>query len=106
MNQPVVIIGGTIETLWSEHNALARQIAFDVIDVQASLTGTAFSRERLIDGVLAGVNGDPDHKCKGRAAPGRLSRIIELADEADLAIPKIREIQAGLERKSKGKTDE
>jgi len=90
-------IGGTVESLWTENNDLARQIADEVIDVQESLTGVSFPRDRLIQGMVEGMNGDPTHKCKGRSAPGRLIRIIELADKANLAIPKIRKIQAGLE---------
>lgn len=86
--------GGTVETLWLEHNELALQIANEVIDLQEWLTGVSFTRDRLINGVLEGVNGDPNHKCKGRSAPGRLARVIELADEVGLQIPKIREIQA------------
>lgn len=86
--------GGTVETLWLEHNELARQIADEVIDLQEWLTGVSFPRDRLINGIVEGMNGDPNHKCKGRSAPGRLARVIELADEAGLQIPKIREIQA------------
>jgi hypothetical protein len=77
-----------------EHNELARQIADEVIDLQEWLTGVSFPRDRLINGILEGMNGDPNHKCKGRSAPGRLARVIELADEAGLQIPIIREIQA------------
>ena len=86
--------GGTVETLWLEHNELARQIADEVIDLQEWLTGVSFPRDRLINGIVEGMNGDPNHKCKGRSAPGRLARVIELADEAGLQVPKIREIQA------------
>jgi len=89
-------IGGTVEALWSEHNELARQIADEVIDMQEWITGASFPRDRLISGMVEGMNGDPTHKCKGRSAPGRLLRVIELADEAGLAMPKIREIQASL----------
>jgi ketopantoate reductase len=86
--------GGTVETLWLEHNELARQIADEVIDLQEWLTGVSFPRDRLINGIVEGMQGDPNHKCKGRSAPARLARVIELADEAGLQIPIIREIQA------------
>ncbi len=101
-----LVTGGTIGALWSEHNAFARRIAHEVIDVQESLTGTTFPRDRLIDGIPAGVQGDPGHQCKGRAAPGRLMRIIEQADTANLKIPEIRKIHADLKRTSQEKTDE
>ena len=43
--------------------------------------------------VVEGIEGDPNHKCRGRSAPGRLERVISLADEAGLEIPRIRRIQ-------------
>jgi len=36
------------------------------------------------------------HKCKGRSAQGRLTRVLDIADEASLEIPRIRELQARL----------
>ena len=84
--------GGTTGILWSDHNQLARKVANDVIDLQEWITGTTFARDRLIAGMVEGINGAPDHKCMGRAAPGRLERVIDLANKANLKIPKIREI--------------
>jgi hypothetical protein len=89
-----LVTGGTTGVLWSEHNELARQVANDVVDVQEWLTGVTFARDRLIDGMVGGIHGDPDHKCTGRSAPARLKRVIELANKAGLQIPKIREIHA------------
>ena len=88
--------GTTTETLWTQHNKLARTIADEVIDVQERLTEAAFQRKRLIDGLAEGVYGDPQHKCKGRAAQGRLTRVLDIADEAGLEIPRIRDIRARL----------
>jgi hypothetical protein len=90
--------GTTTETLWTQHNELARSIAEEVIEIQEWLTGAAFQRKRLIDGLAEGVYGDPQHKCKGRSAQGRLTRVLGIADEADLEIPRIRELQARLMR--------
>jgi hypothetical protein len=87
-----LVTGGTTGALWSEHNELAVQVANDVIDLQEWKTGVRFDRDRLIAGMVAGIKGDPDHKCTGRSAPARLERVIELADKAGLEIPKIREI--------------
>ena len=84
--------GGTTGALWSDHKELARSVAGEVIDLQESVTGATFERDQLIDGMVNGINGDPDHKCTGRSAPARLEGMIELADEAGLAVPKIREI--------------
>ena len=88
--------GTTTETLWTQHNELARSIAEEVIEVQEWLTGAAFQRKKLIDGLAEGVYGDLQHKCKGRAAQGRLTRVLDIADEAGLEIPRIRELQARL----------
>lgn len=91
-----LVAGGTVSELWRDHEALARQVADEVMDIQAWLTGRELDRERLISGVLEAFDGDPDHKCMGRSAPSRLERALQQADEAGLAVPKLREIQAGL----------
>jgi len=85
--------GGTVRALWEEHNELARQIADEVIDIQEWLTGVTFPRDHLINGLAEAINSDPEHKCKGRSAPERLARVVKIADEAGLRLPKIREIQ-------------
>lgn len=84
--------GGTVETLWSEHNALAQTVASEVIDIQEWLTGQTFSRARLIDGMVEAINGDLNHKCMGRSAPARLRRAIQFADEAGLDVPTLRAV--------------
>ena len=85
--------GTTTADLWARHNDLALAVANEVIDVQEWLTGTSFDRKRLVDGLIEGINGDLQHKCKGRSAPGRLERVIAVADKAGLGIPRIRQIQ-------------
>jgi hypothetical protein len=72
-------------------------VADEVIDVQEWLTGASFDRMRLIDGMIEGINGDLHHRCKGRSAAGRLERVISMADEAGLAIPRTRQIQVRTE---------
>ena len=90
-----LVTGGTTGALWSDHQELARAVANEVIDLQEWMTGVTFARNRLLDGILAGINGDPNHKCTGRSAPARLERVINLADEAGLELPEIREIYNG-----------
>lgn len=85
--------GATTAGLWTRHQELALAIADEVIDVQEWLSGTSFDRQRLIDGLIEGINGDLQHKCKGRSAQGRLERVIATADKAGLEIPGIRQIQ-------------
>lgn len=88
--------GTTTSTLWQKHQQLARDIANEIIDIQQSLTGASFARDRVIEGFIEGIKGDPAHKCKGRAAPERLTRAVKLANEADLKIPTIRDIHRRL----------
>ncbi len=86
-------IGGTMGSLWTKHNHLARRVAHDVIDIQERLIGRSLPRNRLISDLEMAANGDPEHKCVGRSAMERLIRIIKIADKAGLEIPTIRKIQ-------------
>jgi ketopantoate reductase len=87
-------VGGNVDDLWFKHRDLARQVANEVMDIQAWLVGHHLDRERLIEGMVEGIKGDLQHKCMGRSAPGRLARAIEHADQAELKVPKLREIHA------------
>ncbi|HEC19470.1 MAG TPA: hypothetical protein ENI97_09005 [Gammaproteobacteria bacterium] len=87
-------VGGTVGELWAKHESLAREIANEVIDIQQWLTGQEFDRERLIHGMVQAFEGDLAHQCMGRSAPARLARAIALADEAGLAVPRMRKIAA------------
>lgn len=86
--------GGNVEQLWQQHQSLAREIANEVIDIQQYLSGVTFDRERLIAGMVEGIEGDLQHMCMGRSAPGRLGRALQFADAAGLAVPRMRAIQA------------
>ena len=87
-----LVVGGTVDDLWFRNEALAREVANEVMDIQEWLTGSQHDRERLIQGMVEGIKGDLEHKCMGRSAPGRLARAIGHADEAGLAVPKLRDI--------------
>ncbi len=93
-----LVTGGTVEELWRDHQALAREVALEVIALQEWLTGRHFDHERLIEGMLEGFQADPSHRCTGRSAPSRLARALQHADQAGLALPKIREIASTLGR--------
>ncbi len=86
--------GGTVSELWSQHEAFARQVANEVIDIQDALTGTRHDRARLIAGLLEAIEGDPDHGCTGRSAPARLARALAHADAFGLAVPTLRALAA------------
>ncbi len=89
--------GGTVGELWLRHEDLARAVADEVIEIQESLCGRSFDREKLIQGMLAAFRGDPEHQCMGRSAPARLRRALAQADEAELAVPTMRKIAEGVD---------
>jgi len=82
--------GGTVSQLWAQHEAFARQVANEVMDIQDALTGVQHDRDRLIAGMLEAFDGDPEHGCTGRSAPARLARAITHADEYGLRVPTLR----------------
>jgi hypothetical protein len=86
--------GTDVDTMWRDHQALARTIANEVMDIQFWLIGKELNREKLIEGMVEGIDGDLEHKCMGRSAPARLKRNLGFADEAGLEVPKLREIAA------------
>jgi len=86
-------IDGSVEDLWYHNEALAREVANEVIDIQEWLTGQSYDREKLIQGMVEGIQGDLEHKNMGRSAPARLARTLLFADEAGLEVPKLRQIQ-------------
>lgn len=90
-----LVVGGTVEDLWYTHQDLAREVANEVMDIQAWLVGHELERERLIEGMVEAIQGDLTHKNTGRSAPARLTRALGFADEAGLEVPKLREIAAG-----------
>ncbi len=90
--------GTDVDVMWRDYQPLAREIANEVMDIQFWLIGRELDRERLIEGMVEGIQGDLEHKCMGRSAPARLIRNLGFADEAGLAVPRLREIAAKLER--------
>jgi len=97
----VLAEGTTTSVLWEKNRELALKVADDIIDLQESITGKTFSRDRLREGLVAGLKGDPHHKCKGRSAHGRLVRTVKLADEAGLKIPAISDVNRRFENELK-----
>ena len=86
-------VGGTVGELWHDHEALARAVAGDVLNIQFHLAGKELDREQLIQAMVAAFEGDRDHKCMGRSAPARLERALTQAQEAGLDTPALNEIQ-------------
>ncbi len=86
--------GGTVSQLWAQHEAFARTVAGEVMDIQDRLASHAFDRDKLVAGMLEAFAGDPEHGCTGRSAPARLARALEHADRFGLAVPTLRALAA------------
>lgn len=86
--------GGTVGGLWENHQQLTRNLACEVIRIQEAMTGVKLNTEALIEAMLRAFAGDPDHQCMGRSAPARLQRALAHADQYDLPVPLLRQIQA------------
>ena len=91
-----LITKGNVEDLWDNHNELAIEVANEVMDIQATLVGHDLERENLIKGFKTGIDGDLEHMCMGRSAPGRLDRAIKQAETAGIEVKKLKEIQSSL----------
>jgi ketopantoate reductase len=91
-----LVTGGAVGELWSGHRDLATEVANEVISLQEKLAGKQLDNSLLIDGMVQAFEGDPEHKCMGRSAPARLKRAIELADEHDLDLPRLRKIASAV----------
>ncbi|MDX1795936.1 MAG: hypothetical protein R3219_04340 [Hydrogenovibrio sp.] len=87
-------VGGNVAELAKNHAEVMQAVANDVLDIQDWLTGQKNDREKLMTGMLEAFEGDPQHGCMGRSAPARLARALSFADEAGLAVNKLREISA------------
>ncbi|MCJ7773391.1 MAG: hypothetical protein MUP22_09700 [Desulfobacterales bacterium] len=73
-------VNGTVGELWGNHQELARQVAGEIMDIQEKLTNWKLPREELLEEVIQSFHKEPDHKCRGRAAPGRLERALSHAE--------------------------
>jgi hypothetical protein len=76
-----LVVGGNVGQLWDEHNAVAYDVASDVIALQEALSGQTLNRHALIDGMVKAFNGDREHMCMGRSSAQRLQRALTLAEQ-------------------------
>ena len=86
--------GGNVGELWADHRDVATAVANEVIELQQALTGQQFDSAALIDGMVNAFNGDLNHQCMGRSAPGRLARALELAVKNGLNLETLKKISA------------
>ena len=89
-----LVTGGNVSELWQNHRTLAIEVAEDVLQLQAWLTGEKLDNKALIAAMLLAFEGDPEHVCTGRSASARLQRALQLADDADLELHTLYRIQA------------
>jgi ketopantoate reductase len=87
-------VGGNVGELWQNHRELARAVANEVIALQQALTGQQFDSTALIDAMVKAFNGDLNHQCMGRSAPGRLARALDLAGKHGLNLDTLKKISA------------
>jgi ketopantoate reductase len=83
----------SVNTLWEQHQNLARQLAEDILQILEQLTQTPLDHERLIAGMVEGIKDCPERKCQGRRATERLKRALNYADQFQLTVPSLRKIQ-------------
>lgn len=86
--------GGNVGELWADHRHVATAVAYEVIELQQALTAQEFDIAALVDGMVKAFNGDLNHQCMGRSAPGRLARALDLAEKNDLNLPTLKKISA------------
>jgi len=84
-----LVANGSVERLWSEHGALARAVASEVLDLQFARAGRSLDRARLMSELAAAVAADPQHGCAGRTAASRLERALRQAAEHALSLPRM-----------------
>ena len=93
-----LVVDATVEQLWNEHEALAEEVASEVLALQFALGGKRFDSSPLMRALKAAVAADPGHACAGRTAPLRLRRALAQASEVSLSLPRLVSIERGLLR--------
>lgn len=92
-----LVTRGTVDDLWNNNRELAMNVASEVLEIQAWLTGETLEASALVDGMVEAIDGDPEHGSTGRTAPSRLARALTHADEAGLEVTYLRKIAAALD---------
>ncbi len=82
----------TVEELWLQHQDLATEIAEEIITILEFLAEKQLPQEKLINGMVEGINDCPGRYCKGRRALGRLERALNHAQKGSLNTPKLQQI--------------
>jgi len=86
--------GGTVSELWQHHRVLAESVAGEILTIQEWLSQTPLPRQRLMAALPEDFECDPEHICKGRTAPERLQRSLDIAKAAGISVPTLEDIAA------------
>jgi ketopantoate reductase len=86
--------GGTVAELWRDHRDLARDVAAEVLALQAWRAGEALPQRELLEGMVHAFEADPEHGCTGRSAPARLRRALGQAKQAGLSVQALERVAA------------
>ncbi len=87
-----LVVGSNVGSLWEQQQALATQVAEEIIQIQEVMTGESFDHAELINGMCEAFSGDLKHGCMGRSAPARLSRTMLHVEQYQLTTPMLQEI--------------
>lgn len=79
----------SVGLLWQNHQPFASAVATEIVALLERITGEKLSPERLIAGMVEGIEDCPQRKCLGRSAVSRLHRTVEYARETGIACPNI-----------------
>jgi hypothetical protein len=91
-----LVVGGTLEELWKEHEDLTLDIANEVLDLHEALVGEKLPRESLVEHMFEVFRKVPDQSTTGRTAPDRLARTLQRAARQGLELPRLEQIQSEL----------
>lgn len=87
-----LVVGGTTGKLLADHRSFTENIFNTIVTIQEALTNQKLDRARLFDDFAEALQADPDHKCKGRSAKGRLVRTLDTAKLFNIQTPALNKI--------------
>lgn len=93
-------VGGSVGELWEKHKDFAQDVIGDIHGIQQYLVNkesddpVVLDREALTQAMLQAFSGDPEHGCMGRSAPSRLKRALDIASQAGIDVPTLKNIEA------------
>ncbi len=87
----------SVKELWYHNTALANDVAHEIISILQTHANTQLPADKLIKGMIEGIDDCPDRKCLGRRANDRLKRALQHANTYQLSCPRLTSIAASIE---------